>query len=348
MKKAKHTEIRPYRTWIYHALILSFSLLLSILVHLIGHFDLFSISFLEFFLVLFLQLEVFVYVGTTLFRNRPGTSAREITLNTFMRFFIFYITCLLAALAIQLLVKTIMQLGQHESAFIPVIHFFRYNLKQWAIITNGGLVLGGITFFILQWQDSLKREQELTQENLVFQYETLKSQVNPHFLFNSLNTLQTFIRNKPGVAEEYVSKLASIYRYITDKGDENEVTIGEELAFVEDYFYLQKLRDEDKISLKAHPGIDVHRYILPVSIQILIENAFKHNIATEEHPLDIDIFYEDDAILVKNNLQRTNSIEPSKKTGLTNLNKRYKLITGREIEVHEDMSYFTVKVPVVR
>ena len=150
----------------------------------------------------------------------------------------------------------------------------------------------------------LKREQKLREENLIFQNETLKNQVNPHFLFNSLNTISSLIHSQPEAAEKFINNLSSFYRYILENGQKDKVPLRSELDFLKEYFSMHEVRDEKKIFLNIDVMEPGNYEILPVSLQILLENAIKHNIATRENPLTISIYIEDQSIVVKNNLQK--------------------------------------------
>jgi len=170
--------------------------------------------------------------------------------------------------------------------------------------TTLGFVFAIALFIFIQWQSALKREQKLREENLIFQNETLKSQVNPHFLFNCMNTLSALVGAQPEMAEKFIQKLSSIYRYILENGTRDRVPLKAEVDFIQDYFFLHKIRDDGKINLEVVVN-ELDKYeILPVSLQILVENAIKHNKATIEESLHISVFIEDDMIVIKNNLQR--------------------------------------------
>lgn len=210
------------------------------------------------------------------------------------------------------------------------------------------LMVCTIVFFFNLWTISVRREKALAEENLKYRYNTLKSQLNPHFLFNSLNTLSEIVYSDARRADNYIQKLSGIYRYILENEEADLVALTDELRFVEEYFALQKERDNGKISLK----IDVknpHLYrIIPVSLQLLTENALKHNSMSEESPLEINIFSSDDTIVVSNILQRKSIVESATHTGLSNLNERVKLIIGRELVVTDENKQFIVKIPVIR
>jgi len=202
--------------------------------------------------------------------------------------------------------------------------------------------------FFTKWQEAMKRSYELREQNLIFQNETLKTQVNPHFLFNSLNTLSSLVNTEAEHASQFISKLSLMYRYILENSSKEKVPLKDELAFIQDYFYLHETRSEGKILLSIDiKESDTDYEILPVSLQGLIENAIKHNSTTLENPLRIVVYMEDEQIVVKNNLQKMATQVVSTKIGLKNLNERVKLITGKEITIEETASDYLVKVPLL-
>jgi len=210
------------------------------------------------------------------------------------------------------------------------------------------LSLGAVIFVIIQWQDALKREQKLREENLIFQNETLKNQINPHFLFNSLNTISSLIGSHPETAEKFIGRLSSIYRYILENSHKDKVKLADELTFIGDYLFLHQIRDEGKILLEISvPDMELY-LIIPVSLQILIENAINHNMATRENPLKISIYREDDKIVVKNNLQKKTTPLKSTSVGLRNLSERVKIISCSSLIVEETSSEFVVKIPLMQ
>ncbi len=234
--------------------------------------------------------------------------------------------------------------GHDLSQFIH--NLFAYELKG---VHNGmfkWMIVGTMIIFFIMWQNAVKKQQKLEEEKLKYQYKTLKSQVSPHFLFNSLNTLSSLITSNPEAAEQFTDKLAGIYRYIVDNENTSLISLSEELTFVRQYFDLQSIRDEGKIIL----DIDVRNadkyQILPVSLQTLIENAFKHNINTKDQPLHIKIYREDKQITVENNLQEKNSVNGNGGTGLENLKERVKLETGKEIIIEKTKHQFKVTIPL--
>jgi sensor histidine kinase YesM len=303
---------------------------------------------LSVFIMIFAQLEAFIYFGNRLFaRLNFDRSPGEITRVVLVRFMIFLAACLLASMIIFILLLYSVQLINGENLSKVFYNFIHYEFRNWFKSTITGLSAGAIIFVVLLWQTSLRREQKLREESLIFQNETLKNQVNPHFLFNSLNTLSSLVNTQPEVAEKFINRLSSIYRYILENISKDKVSLEAELSFIRDYFFLHKIRDVEKIELQILVNDTDKFEILPVSLQILVENAIKHNKATREEPLRISIFIEGQQIVVKNNLQKMATQIRSTGIGLKNLAERVKLIFGRELIIEETNNYFVVKVPLL-
>jgi two-component system LytT family sensor kinase len=318
------------------------------LIVLINRGDISFNKAINFFILGLIQLEIFIFAARMIFRKFETTiPGREFTKMILTRFMLFIILCFIAALIIILTFNYILVLINGGDGSLVIKNFFSHEFNTWFKATLGGLSIGAVIFIVIQWQDALKREQKLREENLVFQNETLRNQVNPHFLFNSLNTLSALISTNPEAADRFVNKLSSIYRYILENSQKYKVSLKSELDYITDYLELHKIRGEEKISLSIKaPDPDKYE-ILPVSIQILIENAIKHNKATRENPLAIEIFIEDSNIVVRNNLQKMATKLGSTGIGLKNLAERIKLVTGKSLEVEETDDSFIVKVPLL-
>lgn len=330
-----------------HLAIAAFSVVMVILISVFNRVDLISEKSLFMLLLNFFQLEAFIGLGRRMFQFKAGETPREITRNIVLRFVLYYLICFVMAGLIFIGLLALNFLRNHISLNQLMPHFLTHEMKHWLISTNIGLSIGAFVFFLIQWQDALKREQRLREEKLAFQFETLNNQVNPHFLFNSFNTLSSFIGSQPEIAEKYVQKLASIYRYITTNAARNSIALDQEIQFIQDYFYLHKLRDEEKIDLQLSIPDAASYSIIPVSLQILIENALKHNMASKAHPLLIEVYLEDHQIVVRNKLQKISTLNTSLKKGLKNLNERIYLHTGKRIEILEDKQHYCVKVPLL-
>jgi Histidine kinase len=197
-------------------------------------------------------------------------------------------------------------------------------------------------------QRILLENLELRRRNLQGQYDTLKGQVNPHFLFNGLNSLAGLIKKKPQLATYFVDEMAYVYRYLLKSNEDNKVTLKEELKFAQAYFHLLRTRFEDGIQLVIDLSEkDQMGCIAPLTLQILIENAAKHNIVSKSNPIVIHITLEENYIVVKNNVRKKNSSIETTKTGLANIVSKYKLLGATEVEILERTTDFTVKIPVL-
>jgi sensor histidine kinase YesM len=205
----------------------------------------------------------------------------------------------------------------------------------------------GAYLFVQLKKSRLEQEQLITQ-NISSQLEGLKSQVNPHFLFNSLNTLAAMIPEDSDRSVRFVTQLSKVYRYILDIKDQQLVTVGEELDFIKAYIYLIEQRFADNLSI----DVTVHekhldRLIIPMSMQIVFENAIKHNIITKKQPLTITVTADRDSLSVGNTLQKKRGVSGGTGQGLANIKNRYAFFTDRAVEVTEDNASFIVKLPTL-
>lgn len=203
-------------------------------------------------------------------------------------------------------------------------------------------------YLFKQWKAALFNAEKLKQENLQSQFAALKNQVNPHFLFNSLNTLATIIPEDPEQSVEFVQKLSSVYRYLLQYKDDETVDLKTELDCIEAYFFLQKIRFGDNLLVNINvPKQYQSKQIPPLTLQILVENAIKHNIISKLKPLRVDIYVDDAGMLVtKNNLQKKKSVESSTNIGLQNLINRFGYLFSNTIDIIETEEDFLVKVPL--
>lgn len=294
----------------------------------------------------FLQLEAFIWLGHWFFEPLKVDNPR-FKQQIIVRLLMFYLLVLFLALILFVVVYAVQYLIHFNDFSQFFISLLKMEMKGFFIATLIGFGIGSLFFFYIQWAEAVDRAQKLREEKLIFQYETLKSQVNPHFLFNSLNTLLSLVRSEPELSEKFVQKLSAIYRYILENREKDLVSLSSELEFVNDYFYLQKIRDDDKIEMKTEMDIGNNAMIVPVSLQLLVENALKHNLSTRKQALEIIIHNEGlDKVVVRNQLQKKTQLANSSKIGLKNLNERCRLILKREIEISETAGEFIVKIPV--
>lgn len=207
------------------------------------------------------------------------------------------------------------------------------------------LITNSILFFV-NWKKSVVLQEQLKREQLDLQYETLKSQVNPHFLFNSLNSVTSLIKKDPDKAILFVKKLSDVYRYVLEQKDNEIVTIESELKFLDSYIFLQKIRFGENLAINVNVT-DKSRNIIPLSLQMLMENVIKHNVISKEFPLTIEIFTKDGNYLVmKNNLKKKPALNTGN-IGIENIRSRFEFFTDKPLLINESKTHFTVEIPII-
>jgi two-component system, LytTR family, sensor kinase len=194
------------------------------------------------------------------------------------------------------------------------------------------------------------RAQKMEVAKVEAELEALKSQIDPHFIFNSLNTLSYLITREPASAKLYNDTLAKVYRYILSNKEKDLVLLKEELEFISNYFYLLKIRFSEAVNMVIEIlDLNSEDYLIPpISLQTLVENAIKHNEFSEVHPLDIKIAISSNYVVIRNPVRPKEISSPSNKIGLNNLDNRYKLITRRNIVIENNFKFFTVRLPILK
>jgi hypothetical protein len=201
--------------------------------------------------------------------------------------------------------------------------------------------------FLLNWKESTIAAEKLQRENIAAKYEALKNQVNPHFLFNSFNALSNLVYEDPEKAVKFIKQLSEVYRYVLDTREKEVVSLAEELRFVDSYLYLQRIRFGDKLKVDFSIARN-DQSVAPLALQMLLENAIKHNIVSEDEPLRIRVFDHDGYLIVENNLQRKSSLgDESAHVGLDNIIRRYEFLTDQKVQVVENEKNFTVRLPML-
>ena len=203
-------------------------------------------------------------------------------------------------------------------------------------------------YFMNELKKSVEEKETLKRESLKAQLYALKTQVNPHFLFNNLNTLTALIPDTPKQAIEFVQQLSKVYRHILEVQDEKSIPLKDELDVLRAYGFLLKTRFGDNLDIDIDvPEEKLQQRIVPLSLQLLMENAIKHNIVSAAKPLKISVFAENGHLLVSNNLQIKNQMIESTGIGLENIRNRYKLLGDGEVKVVESGESFTVSIPLI-
>ena len=220
------------------------------------------------------------------------------------------------------------------------------SLKVVYIFLVFSLVMGNTLLFFKNWKQATLQQEELKRAHLALQLQSLKDQIRPHFLFNSLSSLATLINTDTEKATRFVHKLSDVYRYVLEQRENELVTISQELRFLEDYMYLQKIRFGENLQIKYDVTLDQKRLIIPLSIQMLVENAIKHNEISKDRPLTIEVYSSGSGeLVVKNNLQRKETTETSLGMGLENLKKQIAFFSDENIQVKEEDGTFLVRLP---
>lgn len=239
----------------------------------------------------------------------------------------------------------------HKHFNIPAIdsmvHHYLHPLRDFIM---SSIVVGGcyITYLMRKSRSMVLENQQLRTENVLNQYEALKSQLNPHMLFNSLNTLRSLIRETPDKAQDYLQELSRVLRYTLNENDTKSVTLREEMDFVEAYMYLLKMRYEDNLIFDITVDEESENRVLPpMSVQLLLENAVKHNEISNRRPLVISLKTAKDSLIVSNKKQPKLTSTGGTRIGLANLAKRYGLLFKKDILIQDDNGYFKVTLPLI-
>ncbi|MFV0209015.1 histidine kinase [Empedobacter falsenii] len=219
-------------------------------------------------------------------------------------------------------------------------------------------LVGIITIIFLLFFYFLERRRYKLETKIVLEstkaetatanFETLKNQLDPHFLFNSLNVLTGLIEENPANAIDFTTSLSKIYRYVLEQKDKEVVPIQEEINFAKTYVKLLKLRFENSIDFEIEQTTFFeNEFIVPLSLQILLENTIKHNVVSEQKPLKIKIYKRDDSLIVENSFQPKDSIKESTGIGLKNIINRYQLISKRDVNIEKNEEIFRVQLPIL-
>lgn len=203
-------------------------------------------------------------------------------------------------------------------------------------------------YFIDRWKDTLVEAERLEKEKSQVQFDNLKNQLNPHFLFNALTSLNSLIAAKPTLASQFLQHMSKVYRYVLQNKEKNFVGLETELDFIRNYVFLAETRFGEALKIRFDIASHLReKAIVPVTLQILIENALKHNIAETARPLTIEISTAGDYLIVSNNLQPRKIVETSNRQGLENLKSLYRFLTDKPIKIEQADERFSVKIPLL-
>jgi len=205
--------------------------------------------------------------------------------------------------------------------------------------------------FMIEWKNSVKQEstkQQIVAKTETAKFESLKNQLDPHFLFNSLNVLTSLIGENPAQAEKFTTKLSKVYRYVLEQRNKDLVPVSEELTFAKTYMQLLGMRFEEAVQFHIPNEIsNIDLKIVPLSLQLLLENAVKHNVVSSSKPLTISIYQEENYLIIENNINPKEAIGKSTKVGLQNIADRYGLITQKGVKIENNNKTFKVSLPLL-
>ncbi len=206
-----------------------------------------------------------------------------------------------------------------------------------------------VFYFYKLLQEKKVNEQKIIAGTASAKFESLKNQIDPHFLFNSLNVLTSLIEESPENAQNFTTSLSKIYRYVLEQKDKELVSLEEELKFAITYMNLLKMRFEDSINYEVPDlqQLNPEAKVVPLSLQLLLENTVKHNVVSSSKPLNIRIYQEENTLIVENDFNKKEVLQNRKGVGLQNIVDRYSLITNRKVVVENDKNNFRVKLPIL-
>ncbi|HMG68150.1 MAG TPA: histidine kinase [Chitinophagaceae bacterium] len=247
-------------------------------------------------------------------------------------------------------------IGQTSNLLSQVSGDRQHSAKAWLFLILRIIFFDALIILVKFIYDSYEEKRQiefenefLKRENLHARHEALKQQVNPHFLFNSLNTLKSLVKRNADHAVDFTSELSSIYRYMLLHQDKSEVALRDEIEFSKSYVYLLKIRFGDAINTRIEVNEELLDSLMPPNtLQLLIENAVKHNILSIKKPLFISILTKETFLIVENNFQPKAVKEASSHLGLDNIRSRYLLLDGKEISIQRNEECFQVVLPIIK
>jgi two-component system, LytTR family, sensor kinase len=279
------------------------------------------------------------HVYMIMLRHYPETS--QIRIRLMLLAPVFLIIYSIVNIGLDYFFRDVLNMRGHEEN--PILEFTGSLLMAALVMT----LYEAISFYV-KLQKTVAEKEQLQRQNVESQLEGLRNQVNPHFLFNSLNTLTWLIPENSDKAVRFVQQLSKVYRYVLESRDAKIVSMREELEFLKSYTYLLYERFGNNLEVRITDIPDsTHCCIVPLSLQMLFENAIKHNIISQEKKLVIEVFTEQNKLVIRNNIQRKNQVMDSTGVGLENIQNRYLLLTGKTVEIVISQQYFTVILPMI-
>lgn len=216
------------------------------------------------------------------------------------------------------------------------------------IIVSVVMLISSAGEFFNKWKASMINEEKLRTEMMSYKYESLRNQMNPHFLFNSFNVLVNLVNQNPKLAIQFIQQLGELYRNVLETRDKELISLEDELKFIESYIFLLKIRFEDKLLVTIDIPVEKDDLIVPMVLQSLIENVVKHNVISRQKPVEVSICRSNRFIEITNALRPKAVADTSSGTGLQNIKQRYKFFTDKEVQVTQTDSTFKVSIPILK
>lgn len=251
-------------------------------------------------------------------------------------------------------------IGIGISRFVLVVLVYQKSIDQFLaeermeyyvssfLISMAVAILFYAAYYYKYYKEKQVKEQKIIAGSASARFDALKNQLDPHFLFNSLNVLTSLIDEDPHQAQNFTTSLSKVYRYVLEQKNKDLVTVDEELKFARTYVRLLKMRFEDSIIFDIPDSCSQpEAKIVPLSLQLLLENAVKHNVVTSSRPLHIKVFEQQGMLVVSNNLQEKQVVKKSSGVGLQNIKQRYRILTNREMVVKKTETDFSVSLPML-
>lgn len=236
--------------------------------------------------------------------------------------------------------------GQTIKNFLEVESWAGYSFGLWVTLTIVSVFY--IVYFYNRYQKNRIKEQKVIAGTASAKFDALKNQLDPHFLFNSLNVLTSLIEENPDNAQKFTTSLSKVYRYVLEQKSKDLVTVDDELKFARTYMSLLKMRFEDSIIFEIpDKASNPESQVVPLSLQLLLENAVKHNMVTPKKPLQIKIYEDEGFLVVMNNLQLKQIVKKSSGVGLENIKQRYKLLSDKKVIINQRAEDFAVAIPML-
>ncbi|WP_283635719.1 2TM domain-containing protein [Aquaticitalea lipolytica] len=306
-----------------------------------------SNEFLEDFL--FYQLYAFVLGYSNMFffdyMEKKDWKAND-TIKRIVLGMIGSVVITLIGLFILRVVTSVFYYGVTFKDFIANEGIRNYQFGLWVTLTI--VVIFHVAYFYNRYQKNKIKEQKVIAGTASAKFDALKNQLDPHFLFNSLNVLTSLIEENPDSAQKFTTSLSKVYRYVLEQKNKDLVTVDEELDFARTYMSLLKMRFEDSIVFEIpEKANDPESKVVPLSLQLLLENAVKHNMVTTSKPLHIKIYEHNGNLVVENNLQTKQIVKKSSGVGLENIKQRYQLLTTRTVNINQQADSFAVAIPML-